>query len=227
MMSTPVLSSLLGPLQATLVGDDRPFSSVSTDSRGVTSGQLFVALRGERFDGHDYTAAAEQADAAAVMVDHVVEGCRLPQLIVTDTLKALGRIGAWNRSGFVGPVSAVTGSSGKTTVKEMVHSILSLGGETLATQGNLNNEIGVPLTLLRLNPVHRAAVIELGASHVGEIAYTAGLAAPQSVLITNAGTAHVGIFGSRENIVRAKGEILDCLPDAGTAVLNLDDPAFD
>jgi UDP-N-acetylmuramoyl-tripeptide--D-alanyl-D-alanine ligase len=231
MLEAWMLSSVLGALKGKLAGPEAFFNGVSIDSRSIEPGQLFVALSGERFDGHDYLEQVATKSAAAALVEHEVEAVELPQLVVADTRLALGRLGALNRAAFHGRLAAVTGSSGKTTVKEMLASILRAdhGGESdavLATRGNLNNELGAPLTLLELAPQHRSAVIELGASHVGEIAYTVGLARPQVAIITNAGTAHVGEFGGPEKIVEAKGEILEGLAADGVAVLNRDDPAF-
>lgn len=231
MLEAWMLSSVLGALKGKLAGPDAFFNGVSIDSRSIEPGQLFVALSGKRFDGHDYLEQVATKSAAAALVEHEVEAVELPQLVVADTRLALGRLGALNRAAFHGRLAAVTGSSGKTTVKEMLASILRAdhGGESdavLATRGNLNNELGAPLTLLELAPQHRSAVIELGASHVGEIAYTVGLARPQVAIITNAGTAHVGEFGGPEKIVEAKGEILEGLAADGVAVLNRDDPAF-
>ncbi|TBU96772.1 UDP-N-acetylmuramoyl-tripeptide--D-alanyl-D-alanine ligase [Phytopseudomonas dryadis] len=225
------LSEVAGPLAARLQGEDRAFDAVSTDSRSIVPGQLFIALSGPRFDGHDYLAQVAAKGAVAALVEREVAGVDLPQLVVADTRRALGQLGALNRQAYGGPLAAVTGSSGKTTVKEMLASILraaflELGGTVLATRGNLNNELGVPLTLLELAPAHKGAVIELGASGLGEIAYTVGLAQPQVAIITNAGSAHVGEFGGPENIVLAKGEILEGLSEGGVAILNRDDPAF-
>ena len=190
---------------------------------------MFVALSGPNFDGHDYLAEVAAKGAVAALVERPVAGAGLPQLLVRDTRLALGRLGAINRLAYRGPLAAITGSSGKTTVKEMLASILRVGlvGDVLATRGNLNNELGVPLTLLELQARHVAAVIELGASHVGEIAYTVGLARPQVAILNNAGTAHVGEFGGPDKIVEAKGEIIEGLPADGVAVLNRDDKAFD
>ncbi|MBV2134406.1 UDP-N-acetylmuramoyl-tripeptide--D-alanyl-D-alanine ligase [Pseudomonas sp. MAP12] len=231
MLEAWMLSSVLGALKGKLVGADAFFNGVSIDSRSIEPGQLFVALSGERFDGHDYLEQVASKSAAAALVEHEVEEVELPQLVVADTRLALGQLGALNRAAFRGRVAAVTGSSGKTTVKEMLASILRAdhGGDAaavLATRGNLNNDLGAPLTLLELAPQHRSAVIELGASHLGEIAYTVGLTQPQVAVITNAGTAHVGEFGGPEKIVEAKGEILEGLAADGVAVLNRDDPAF-
>ena len=222
------LSELLAVLDARLVGADAAFTAVSTDSRKIEPGQLFIALTGPNFDGHNYLAAVAAKGAVAALVEREVSGGELPQLVVADARVALGQLGALNRQAYQGPLAAVTGSSGKTTVKEMLASILraGLGGPVLATRGNLNNDLGAPLTLLELAPQHVAAVIELGANHVGEIAYTVGLTQPQVAIITNAGIAHVGEFGGPDKIIEAKGEILEGLAASGTAILNLDDKAF-
>ncbi|MDT4816205.1 UDP-N-acetylmuramoyl-tripeptide--D-alanyl-D-alanine ligase [compost metagenome] len=221
------LSELLGPLQAELVGADAAFTGVSSDSRKIEAGQLFIALVGPRFDGHDYLAEVASKGAVAALVQRKVADAPIPQLVVADTREGLGRLGACNRDRFSGRVAAVTGSSGKTTVKEMLASILRTQGSVLATRGNLNNDLGVPLTLLELGAEHDSAVIELGASRIGEILYTVGLTRPQVAILNNAGTAHVGEFGGPEKIVEAKGEILEGLPADGVAVLNRDDRAFD
>ena len=231
MLEAWMLSSVLGALKGRLAGADAFFNGVSIDSRRIEPGQLFVALSGERFDGHDFLEQVAAKSAAAALVEREAEEVELPQLVVADTRKALGQLGALNRAAYHGRLAAVTGSSGKTTVKEMLASILRAdhGGAAdavLATRGNLNNDLGVPLTLLELAPQHRSAVIELGANHVGEIAYTVALTKPQVAIITNAGTAHVGEFGGPEKIVEAKGEILEGLAADGVAVLNRDDPAF-
>lgn len=220
------LSQLTEALQGRLLGADARFDGVSIDSRKIARGQLFVALAGPRFDGHDYLDEVAAKGAVAALVQREVPGSSLPQLLVADTRLALGQLGALNRRAFTRPVAAITGSSGKTTVKEMLASILATRGPVLMTRGNLNNDFGAPLTLLELAAQHTAAVIELGANHVGEIRYTVGLTQPQVVLINNAGTAHVGEFGGPEKIVEAKGEILEGLGEGGIAVLNLDDKAF-
>lgn len=222
------LTEVVSALNAQIIGADVAFSGVSTDSRAISQGQLFVALNGPRFDGHDYLNEVAAKGAVAALVQREVPNVAIPQLLVADTRLALGQLGALNRAAFNAPVVAITGSSGKTTVKEMLASMLraGLGGPVLATRGNLNNDLGAPLTLLELAPEHVAAVIELGANHVGEIAYTVALAKPQVALINNAGTAHVGEFGGPEKIVEAKGEILEGLNSEGVAILNLDDAAF-
>ena len=221
-------SELLLALDARRVGEDARFNGVSIDSRAINPGQLFVALTGPRFDGHDYLDQVAAKGAVGALVEREIPGSALPQLIVGDTRKALAQLGAMNRNAFIDkPVAAITGSSGKTTVKEMLASILRTRGSVLATRGNLNNELGVPLTLLELAPEFDAAVIELGASRVGEIAFTVSLTKPHVVVLTNAGTAHVGEFGGPEKIVEAKGEIIEGLDARGVAVLNRDDKAFD
>lgn len=222
-MSLSQLTTALGGQQ---LGADATFTGVSIDSRSVTAGQLFVALAGPRFDGHDYLADVKAKGAVAALVEHEVPDVDLPQLRVADCRLALGQLGALNRAAFTKPVVAITGSSGKTTVKEMLASILRTRGLVHATRGNLNNDLGAPLTLLEIAPEHSAAVIELGASRIGEIRYTVGLTRPQVVIINNAGTAHVGEFGGPEKIVEAKGEILEGLGEGGTAILNLADKAF-
>ncbi len=207
-------------------GEDLQFNQVSTDTRTLQPGDLFVALRGPRFDGHQFIAQAAAAGAVAAIVDTQLESS-LPQILVPDTTRALGLLARANRRESPARVIAVTGSSGKTTVKEMLRAILAEQGHTLATRGNLNNAIGVPLTLFRLSPTDAFAVIELGASGVGEIAWTVSLAEPDVAVITNAGQAHLEGFGSYENVILGKGEIIEGVPEGGTVVLNRDDPAFD
>ena len=215
-------------LRAAVRGPDAPVTGVTTDSRAVAPGDLFVALEGERFDGHRFADAALAAGAAAVMVREpaavVTPGA--PVLVVPDTRAGLGQLAAWWRGRFVLPVVGVTGSNGKTTVKELTAAILRehAGPEAvLATRGNLNNDIGLPLMLLSLRAGHRHAVLEMGMNHLGEIRYLAGLARPSVAVINNAGTAHIGELGSRENIARAKGEIFEGLAEEGTRILNADD----
>ncbi|WP_025109290.1 UDP-N-acetylmuramoyl-tripeptide--D-alanyl-D-alanine ligase [Pseudomonas sp. H1h] len=226
MLKALKLSELTNVLDARLISSDASFDGVSIDSRAIKPGQLFIALTGPRFDGHDYLNDVAAKGAVAALVEREVPDSTLPQLLVKDTRQALGQLGALNRAAFTQPVAAITGSSGKTTVKEMLASILRTRGAVLATRGNLNNDLGAPLTLLELAPEHTAAVIELGASRLGEIAYTVGLTKPHVAILNNAGTAHVGEFGGPEKIVEAKGEIIDGLAADGVAVLNLDDKAF-
>jgi UDP-N-acetylmuramoyl-tripeptide--D-alanyl-D-alanine ligase len=214
-----------------LEGANARFSGVSTDSRAVGAGELFVALQGERFDGHAYVGeAARRGAVGALTARHVKEaGAGLPQIVVADTRLGLGALaGDWRRR-FAIPLVALTGSNGKTTVKEMLAAILGehagSRGAVLATAGNLNNDIGMPLTLLALRPDHRYAVIEMGMNHEGEIDYLARIARPTVALVNNAQRAHVGILGSLEAIARAKGEIYAGLDEGGIAIVN-DDDAF-
>jgi UDP-N-acetylmuramoyl-tripeptide--D-alanyl-D-alanine ligase len=205
------------------------FSGVTTDSRAVNAGDLFVALIGERFDGHEYVEEAFRRGAAAAMTARVVaSGLPLPQVVVADTRAALGRLAAHWRGKFALPLVALTGSNGKTTVKEMLAAMLAAhcGSRepVLATAGNLNNDIGMPLTLLRLRDGHRFAVIEMGMNHAGEIDYLTRIAEPAVALVNNAQRAHVGILGSVDAIAHAKGEIYAGLAASGIAVINEDDP---
>jgi UDP-N-acetylmuramoyl-tripeptide--D-alanyl-D-alanine ligase len=216
------LTGLARALSATLLGPDPGFRGVSTDTRTLSRGELFVALRGPSFDGHDFVAAAAEAGAAAAVVDHAVP-VNLPQLLAADTLQALGAIAADWRGRFDIPVLAVTGSYGKTTVKEMMAAIAAQRGDILATRGNYNNEIGLPLTLFRLDESHRAAVLELGANHGGEIARMVAICRPSVGLVTAAGPVHLEGFGSLEGVARGKGEMFSGLPADGTAVINCDD----
>lgn len=201
-------------------------AGVSTDTRTLQAGDLYVALRGERFDGHQFLSAAQEAGAVAAIVDKPDATVAMPPIEVADTLRALATLASANRNESTAYFLAVTGSSGKTTVKEMMTAMVSGAGETLSTRGNLNNHIGVPLTLFGIRPEHRYGVIELGASGVGEIAVTVALVRPRVAVITNAGEAHLEGFGSYDNIVLAKGEIIDGVDAEGTVVLNADDPAF-
>ena len=222
------LASVAQVLRARMLGGNADFTRVSTDSRTVRAGDLFVALNGPNFDGQDYADAALAAGAAAVMVTDIerVRSRDARVLMVDDTRIALGKLAAWWRTRFDIPVVAVTGSNGKTTVKEMIASCLRIAaGEqaVLATAGNLNNDIGVPLTLLQLAPRHRFAVIEMGMNHLGEISYLARLARPSVALISNAGVAHLGELGSRDAIAQAKGELFEELLPGAVALLNADD----
>ena len=210
-------------MNARVEGSDVEFSQLSTDSRSLKAGDAYLALEGERFDGHDFVKAAEVAGAGAAIVSRKVDA-ELPQLVVPDTHKALGAIARLNRMRSMATVIALTGSQGKTTVKEMLAAILSNKASTLATPANLNNTIGVPLTLLGLAREHEYAVIEMGANCAGEIAFSSQVTCPDIALITNASAAHVEGFGSLQGIVEAKGEILDSLTEEGIAVLNGDDP---
>jgi UDP-N-acetylmuramoyl-tripeptide--D-alanyl-D-alanine ligase len=200
---------------------------VSTDTRDIREGDLFVALRGERFDGHKFVSQAKHSGAVAAVVDVAVADAGIPQLVVEDTVEALAALAAAQRDESRARFVAVTGSSGKTTVREMTAAILEAGGPVLVTRGNLNNHIGVPLTLFRLTPEHRFGVIELGASGVGEIAHTVAITRPHVAILTNAGQAHLEGFGGYDKVVQAKGEIIDGVVPGGVVVLNRDDPAFE
>jgi len=207
-------------------GADAAFTAVSTDTRQLPPGALFIALIGPNFDGHHFVAVARERGACAALVSRPVDD-PLPQLRVADTHLALGRLAALWRSRFCRPLIALTGSNGKTTLKEMIAAILRVRGSTLATEGNLNNDIGAPLTLLRLNGEQAYAVIEMGANHPGEIAYLTGLARPDVAIINNAGPCHLEGFGDVAGVARSKGEIFQGLGPNGTAVINRDDPYAD
>ena len=206
---------------------DIAISGVSTDTRSLNAGELFVAIKGESFDGHDHLAKAHSQGASAVLVDHPVPGASPPQLIVDNARAAYGKIGAHWRKRFHPQSLALTGSNGKTTVKEMLRSILVAhtgnSDQVLATEGNLNNDIGVPQMLLRLRAQHRYAVFELGMNHPGEIDALTRLVDPDVAMVTMAGTAHIGELGSREAIAQAKGEIFGALKSGGVAVVNMHD----
>lgn len=209
---------------------------INTDTRTIKAGDVFLALRGDNFDGHDYVNQAASLGAVAAVVDEQyfleqqaknesLKGS-LPLLVVKDTLLALGQAGLWNRDQFSGPVIAITGSAGKTSVKSMAAHMMTLVGETWSTPGNFNNHIGAPLTLLGLSAEHKAAVVELGASAEGEIAYSSQFTKPDVAIITNVSGAHLEGFGSIETIMRTKGEIIDSLSANGCAVLNADDSFY-
>jgi UDP-N-acetylmuramoyl-tripeptide--D-alanyl-D-alanine ligase len=205
-----------------LHGADAAFGTVATDSRTLEPGALFVALRGERFDGHQFVPEAQQKGAAGALVERHVSSA-LPQVMVRDALAGLTAFAAAWRGDFDGTVVGITGSNGKTTVKEMIGSILAGQGPTLVTRGNLNNHIGVPLTLSRLEASHRYAVIEMGANHQREIAHLAGIAQPDVGLVINAGPAHLEGFGGLEGVAKGKGEMFEALGHGATAVINADD----
>jgi len=217
------LSTLAADCGGRMIGADRDITRVHTDTRSIATGDLFVALRGERFDGNAFAAQALAAGAVAALVEredalpHGASG-----ILVGDSRRALGQIACAHRHRIAPLVLAVTGSNGKTTVKEMLAGILRrVHGDAavLATEGNLNNDIGLPLTLLRLQPAHRFAVCEMGMNHAGEIAYLCEIAEPDITVVNNAGTAHLENLGSREGIARAKGEIVQGLREGGIAVL--------
>ena len=220
------LTEIATSVHGTLIGHNCEINGLSIDTRTLQNGQLYVAIEGKNFDGHDFVELAEHQGASAVIV-HQKMATNLPQILVEDTHLALAQIaGAW-RERMNLKVIGVTGSNGKTTTKEMLASILSVNDDVLFTQGNLNNDIGVPLTLLNLSPNHRYAVIEMGANHVSEIAYTSQFAKADVAIVTNVGAAHLEGFGSIENIAKAKGEIVEALGSDGVAILNADDVFFD
>lgn len=198
-----------------------PLTGVSIDSRTIMPGHLFVAIRGEHFDGHDFIHDAYQKGAAAILCSQALADLPIPQLVMPCTMDALALIATRHRKRLGCEVIAITGSNGKTTVKEMIAALLP--APSFATPGNLNNHIGVPLSLLKLTPMHRYAVFELGANHEGEIAHTVAMVRPQVTLINNIAPAHLEGFGSIEGVIRAKGEIHQGLLPHGTAVINEDD----
>ena len=198
-------------------------TGISTDSRSVCPGELFVPLRGEKFDGHDFLTQAVRRGAAACLSEDVIAGFPVPVIQVANTLQALGDLAAAIRRDFSGPVVAVTGSSGKTTTKEMLASILSGTAPGLKTEGNFNNLVGLPLTLFRLAPEDCWAVLEMGMSARGEIARLAEIALPDVGIITNVGPAHLETLHGLDGVARAKGELFAALKAGGTAVINADD----
>lgn len=220
-MSMERLSDAARRLGVPLQGADALFSRVVTDTRALQPGDLFVALAGERFDAHDFLAEAAAKGAVGALVSRAVDA-PIAQLLVPDTLAALQRYAASWRRHFGGPVIGVTGSNGKTTTKQLLAAVFAARGPVLFTEGNLNNHIGVPLTLCRLRREHRTAVIEMGANHAGEIAALARLARPGVGIVTQAGDAHLEGFGSREGVARAKGEMFAAL-NGGIAIINADD----
>ncbi len=224
------MKTTLSQLQAWVAGSrligEAEVTGVSTDSRNVAPGNVFLALRGERFDAHDFLIDVIANGAAAVVVERVPAGLSVPALVVPDTRRALGEIARGWRQQFTVPLIGVTGSNGKTTVKEMIAAILTeaFGAEgCLATRGNLNNEIGVPQTILRLTDEHRAAVVELGMNHPGEIALLASIAQPTIGLVNNAQREHQEFMQSVEAVARENGSVIVALPESGTAVFPADD----
>lgn len=217
-MNLNTIASLLNSHSSQVNTD---ITGVCTDSRLIKPGNLFIAIKGDRFDGHDFLTEVARNGALAVVVDHYIEGVEIPQFVVVDPLLALAKIAAAHRQNITCPVIALTGSNGKTTVKEMIAAILP--SPSHATKGNLNNHIGAPLSVLKLTNQHRFAVFELGANHIGEIAHTVAIVHPDVTLINNIAPAHVEGFGSIDGVARAKGEIHQGLSSAGIAVINDDD----
>lgn len=225
------LSEAAAAIQARAIGTDVRFEGVSTDTRSIGKGDLFVAIRGERFDGHAFLGAARERGAAAALIDENYRGqAPLPVLVADDTRRGLGRLGRHWRLRFAPVLIAITGSNGKTTTKEMLASILRAhAGEAgaLATRGNLNTDIGVPLTLLGLRAGHRYCAVELGMNHPGEIAMLAEIARPTVALVNNAQREHLEFMQSVEAVAEENASVFDALPAEGVAVLNADDPMAD
>jgi UDP-N-acetylmuramoyl-tripeptide--D-alanyl-D-alanine ligase len=209
-----------------LVGDDHRYVEVASDSRTLEAGALFVALRGPNFDGREFVAAAAERGAIGAIVEASVPH-GLPQIVVPDALRALQQLGQAWRGGFTLGLVAVAGSNGKTTAKEMTAAILARMGPCMATRGNLNNHIGVPLTLMRLEASHRSAVVEMGANRIGDVAELVRLARPTVGLITNAGAEHLEGFGNLDGVAQGEGEMVSCLEPGATAVINADDAYAD
>ncbi len=216
------LAHFAGAMGGTLTAGDAPFTAVSTDSRTIAAGELFVALAGPSFDGHDFVGAAAERGAAGAVVARRLP-LALPQIVVDDTLRALQRAAESWRAQFHVPVVAVAGSNGKTTTKELIATVLAAQGPCHATRGTLNNHIGVPLTLLGLEPRHASAVIEIGANHPGEVAALVPLVRPTVGIVTNAGAEHLEGFGDLDGVARAEGELFAGLEPGTTAVINADD----
>lgn len=229
MINAMCFSSLEQKLSGTLHGDDVSFENLSIDSRRVSEGDVYLALKGENFDGHDFIDSALEKGCTGVVVEHYAAntgGADISYLTVNDTKQALADIASLNRDEFCGKLVGLTGSAGKTSTKNMLASIFSQFGETTATKGNFNNEIGVPLTLLDIEKQHQYAVVEMGARKHGDITYLSNMAKPDVAMVLNAGSAHIEIFGSYEAIVETKGEIYDSLAANGIGVINFDDPAY-
>ena len=221
-----MLSEIAKATNGSHVGADVEIASASIDTRAIQAGDLYVAIKGEQYDGNEFVNKAEQAGAIAAILNWNFS-TSLPHILVDDTRLALAQLaGAW-RDKSSAKIVGVTGSNGKTTVKEMTAAVLGMAGSVLFTKGNLNNDIGVPLTLLRLNEEHRYAVIEMGANHPGEIAYISTIAKADVAILNNAGAAHIEGFGSLDGVAKAKGEIIETLKPGGIAVLNKDDKYFD
>ena len=225
MMVEGTLALAAEMMRGTLYGADDRFHGISTDTRTLREGELFFALRGPQFDGASFLEAAAARRAGGAVVHEATAG-GLPNIVVDDTRVALGALASQWRAQLPVRIIGITGSNGKTTLKEMIAACLSISDTTLATRGNLNNDIGMPLMLSELDHEHRYAVLEMGANHAGEIAYLAGLARPEIVAITNAAPAHLEGFGSLEDVAQAKGEILVGEPRPRVAVLNADDRFF-
>lgn len=216
------LSEIAKILDAPFKGDDVEVGSISIDTRELVPGQLFIAIKGEQFDGHDFLASAIEKNAAGVVISTKQE-LPIPTIQVPDTRIALGKIAAFHRDKFQVPVIGITGSCGKTTTKSMLASVLSRMGSTLSPEKSFNNDVGVPLTLLKLNPNYKYVVAEMGANHPGEIAYLSGIAKQNVAVIINVAPAHLAGFGTEEGVATAKGEIYQRLSGTDVAIINNDD----
>lgn len=225
-MRTMTLAEISGAVNGKLVWGDGTVqvNSVSTDTRTLKAGDLFIALRGENHDAHNYLDRAVDAGAAALVVEKYAGEGKVPVIEVKDTLKALQDLAAYNRQQLKVPVIGITGSSGKTTTKDMVSSVLAQKYKVLKTEGNFNNEVGLPLTLLQADETHRVMVVEMAMRGPGEIALLARISSPTGAVITNVGEAHLERLGSVRNIARAKAELLDHIPESGFAVLHKESP---
>jgi UDP-N-acetylmuramoyl-tripeptide--D-alanyl-D-alanine ligase len=223
LMQLNEISTIVG---GKLMGGSLSIDKVSIDTRTLQPGDLYLAIKGPNFDGNDFVAQAEAAGAAAVLLGREVN-TELPKIVVKDTHVALAQLARAVRQKSALPLCAITGSNGKTTVKEMIAAILSVNTEVLSTQGNFNNDIGVPLTLLRLQQRHRYAVVEMGANHPGEIHYIGQLAQPDVAVITNVGEAHIEGFDDLAGVAKAKSELIQSLAEDGTVILNTDDEFFE
>ncbi len=222
---TMSLDDIAEILSAKRMGENIQVKGISTDTRTIKGGELFLALKGPNFDGHDFVNVAIENGAVACLVEHEVDASNT--VVTKDTHHALGLLANSWRKRFKQSVFAITGSNGKTTVKEMIASIVNQEQTAMATHGNLNNDIGVPLTLFRLNESYDAAVIEMGANHTGEIKYLTNIALPDIAIVTNVGAAHLEGFGSIENTAKAKAEIFQGLSESGYAIINADDSFSD
>lgn len=221
------LTELAQTVDGQLYGEDLTINAISTDSRALNAGDVFLALKGPNFDGHKFIKQAAEQGCSAVIVQQAFNDINIAQVVVADTHQALGQISSYVKARVAPKTVAITGSSGKTTVKEMVAAILGRLGNVLATEGNFNNDIGVPLTLLRLEEKHNFAVVELGANHIGEIAYTSALVKPDVAIINNIAAAHLEGFGDLCGVARAKGEIFSGLAVEGVAVFSANNPWLD
>lgn len=226
MWTEPTLIEWAEKCGGQLIGFDRVIGEVSTDSRTLKSGDVYLAIKGGLFDGHNYIDAAIERGASALVVEREIEGVEISQLVVEDSRKALGYLAAILRDRFQGQVVALTGSAGKTSTRAMLECIFSLQPGLLATRGNFNNDIGVPKTWFRVSDKHQRVLLEMGASAGGEIKWLGEFSRPHISLLLNAGLAHTEGFGGIEGVRAAKGEIIDATLEQGGCVLNRDDPAF-